>query len=77
MREFTVSIEVKPGAKKRSVVIDDVRGVIVVRTTAVPERGKANKDVVDILAEHFNVPKSNIALLRGGTSKRKLFKIMA
>jgi uncharacterized protein (TIGR00251 family) len=77
MREFTITVEVKPGAKRRAIAYDDARKAIVIRTTAVPERGKANQDVVDMLAEHFGVPKSCVELLRGGASKKKIFKIMA
>lgn len=77
MREFIVAVEVKAGAKTRSIAVDEKRGIILIKTPAAPERGKANKNVVDMLAEHFRVPKSQVSLIRGATSKRKIFKIMA
>lgn len=77
MHEFTVSAEVRAGAKKRELIYDTARKTFVIRTPKPPEDGKANKDVVDMLAEHFNLPKSAISILRGATSKKKIIKIMA
>ena len=37
--------------------------------------GKANKAVIQELAKHFNVPKSNITLKSGTSSKHKTFVI--
>ncbi len=71
-----IAVTVKSGARTRGLSINK-EGIITIKTTAAPEKGKANKDVVDILAEHFNVPKSQIILLKGHTAKRKTFKIMA
>ncbi len=76
MRQFTVSVTVRAGARVREVTIS-TGGTITVKTTAAPEKGKANKDVVDMLAEHFKVPKSQVILLKGAASKQKIFKITA
>ena len=40
-----------------------------------PEKGKANESVREILAEHFQVPKSRVAILRGETSRKKIISI--
>lgn len=76
MPEFTVIVDVRAGARTRGIHVNDV-GKITVKTTTAPEKGKANKDVVDMLAEHFNVSKSHIILLKGHAAKRKIFKIIA
>ena len=76
MRQFTVSVTVRAGTKTRGIQINKEGGVTV-KTTTPPEKGKANKDVVDMLAEHFGVPKSQVILIKGATSKQKIFKIMA
>lgn len=77
MREFTVTVVVRAGSRTRSITVDESTGIILVKTPTAPERGKANKAVVDILAEHFRVPKSQVSLIRGSASRRKIFKIMA
>jgi uncharacterized protein (TIGR00251 family) len=76
MRVFTITVEVKAGSRRREIAVKP-DGSVLVRTTVAPERGKANADVVDILAEHFGVPKTCVELLKGTTNKRKTFKITA
>lgn len=43
--------------------------------TAVPEDGKANAALIELLAEHFGVAKSKITILRGATDRNKLLEI--
>jgi uncharacterized protein YggU (UPF0235/DUF167 family) len=46
-----------------------------VRVRAVPEKGRANREVVERLAEHLGVPPSGLRLVRGEASSRKVFVI--
>jgi len=46
-----------------------------VYTTATPEKGKANKKVIELIAEHLNVPKSSIVIVRGYTTNTKLIRV--
>jgi uncharacterized protein (TIGR00251 family) len=69
-----ISVQVKINSKVESVEkLDD--GSFVVRVHAPPVEGKANERVCELLAEHFNVPKSRVALVAGGKSKKKIFEI--
>lgn len=70
-----IRVKVKPNAKKEEIkkIEDDY---FEIRVTVVPEKGKANKKVIEILSKYFKVPKSNITLLKGETSKEKLFEII-
>ena len=77
MQEFTITVLAKPSSKVRTITYDEIKKIFVIRTPKAPEDGKANKDVVDMLAEHFSVPKSAILILRGHSGKRKIIKIMA
>jgi len=38
--------------------------------------GKANKRLVEILSEHFNIPKSKIAILKGTKSRNKIIEVI-
>lgn len=43
--------------------------------TSVPECGKANKKLIEILSEAMNVSKSKIAIIRGEKSHDKIIEI--
>ena len=47
----------------------------VVRVSEVPAEGAANKAVIAILAEYFDVPKSTISIYAGYRSNRKVIEI--
>ncbi len=50
-------------------------GEVRVRVHAAPEGGKANAEVIELLAEHFGVPRSRIRILRGASSRNKIVEI--
>ncbi len=72
---MTVEVKVIPRSSKSCVdeVIED--GVLKVKLRAVPEKGRANEELIAVLAEHFNVPKSSVELISGETSRRKRVRI--
>lgn len=47
-----------------------------VSVTTTPIDGKANLAIIKLLSKHLNIPKSQIALIRGKKSKLKVFKII-
>lgn len=65
-----IKVKVKPGASKNEVKKVE-ENLYEVRTTVIPERGKANEKVIELLADFFDVPKSRIEILRGQTSREK------
>jgi len=69
-----IKVKVKPNAKKNE--LKEIEpDYYEIRVTVVPEKGKANKKVVEILSKHLKVPKSRIKLIKGETSKEKIFEI--
>jgi uncharacterized protein (TIGR00251 family) len=70
-----VSVLVKPNSKKESVSLNE-DGTLSVRVNAPPAEGKANKRVIELLAEHFKKPKSSIQLLHGASGKKKIFEVL-
>jgi uncharacterized protein (TIGR00251 family) len=38
--------------------------------------GRANKRLVEILAEHFKIPKSRISIVRGTKSRNKIVQVI-
>lgn len=69
-----VTVKVKPNARENSVKLLD-SGIYEVKVTVPPEKGKANKKVIELLSEFLNVPKSKITLLSGETYREKIFEI--
>ena len=69
-----INVRVIPRAKLNRVEIQPDGGVRVHTTTA-PTDGKATADVIKMLAEHYNVPKTSIKLVRGATSRDKVFEL--
>ncbi len=43
--------------------------------SSTPENGKANAELIQKLSKHFKVPQSNIKIIRGATSRKKLVEI--
>jgi len=46
-----------------------------VAVRAAPERGKANDEIVEVLAEFFGVPRGSVTILSGETSRNKRVRI--
>ena len=70
-----VAVTVKPGSSKGPLVEvgDDGSLTVFVRERAI--EGKATRAVIRVLAEHFGVPKSGVALVSGATSRIKRFRV--
>ena len=47
-----------------------------VYVTVAPEQGKANKKMIELLSEYFNVSKSQVKILKGEISRNKIVEIM-
>jgi hypothetical protein len=69
-----IQVKVMPNSKKPEVI--KISGSAYrVRVDAPASENKANKRLVEILSEHFSVPKSSIKILKGFKSKDKIIKI--
>lgn len=69
-----VVVRVKPGSSKGPLVESDEEGLVVfVREKAID--GAANDGVIKLLADHFDVPKSRVRVVRGHTARIKQIEI--
>lgn len=73
--EGRLAVRVTPGARTEALEIAE--GRLLVKVRAKPEDGKANDAVRDLLARALDVPPSRLDLLRGATSREKLFQLGA
>jgi len=69
-----ISCKVIPKAH-RSEVIGWEEGVLRVRLAAVPEKGKANDELIRILSATLNIAKRQVELVSGDTSRHKRVRI--
>ena len=69
-----IKVKAKPRSKKEGVK-EITKEYLEVRVNQLPEKGRANERIIELLAEYFNVPKSRVRLVRGETSKEKIFEI--
>ena len=70
-----ITIKVIPNAKKSRIVLEGELFKVYVNAPAVDN--KANKAVIEILAEHFNVRKSAVKIVRGEKAREKVVEISA
>lgn len=61
---------------KQNTITEDVNGLRV-HITAAPVDGAANTAVIKMLAQYFNVPKSQIKIVRGIAARDKVVEIPA
>ncbi|WP_428549041.1 DUF167 domain-containing protein [Profundibacter sp.] len=73
MTRDEISVRVTPKASRNRITVED--GNIRVYVTTVPEGGKATKEVAKLLAKALGVPKTRLTLIRGATSRDKVFRI--
>jgi uncharacterized protein (TIGR00251 family) len=69
-----VAVRVKPGAS-RTAVGGSLDGALVVRVTARAVEGQANVALIRALAAAFGVPRRDVALVSGATSRSKVVDI--
>ena len=69
----TVNIRVIPNSKKTRILTEKSFLKIYIKEPAVD--GKANKALVEILSDYFQVKKSDISIVKGIKSRQKIIKI--
>ena len=70
-----VAVKAKPGSRQERL---EVRpdGSLEIWVRELPDEGRATEAVRAMVAAHFRVSKSAVTLVRGATSRQKLFRIV-
>ena len=74
VEKVKISVRVKTNSKVEKVV-DGGNNEYILQVKAPPHEGRANAAVIELLSDHFNVPKSRISIIRGFKGKNKLIEI--
>ena len=70
-----VKVKVVPNSKQQKVekISEDEYKVYV---KSPPTKGKANKELIEVLSDYFNVSKSRIKIVSGFASREKIVEIL-
>jgi len=72
--QVKISVKVQPNAGKNA-VIGLTNGVWRLKIAAPPDKGKANKEMIEFLSDILGQKKDSIAIIKGQTSHNKLVTI--
>ncbi len=70
-----ISAHLKPNSRHREEVVAGDNGSLTIYTKAPAVEGRANAAAAKLLAKHFGVAPSRVKLVRGATSKYKVFEV--
>jgi uncharacterized protein (TIGR00251 family) len=70
-----IEVQVQPKAS-RDEIVGLQNGRVKVRVTAVPQGGKVNERLREIIAEAVGVSKSSVQIIRGETSRLKTIRVL-
>ena len=68
-----IKVKVIPNSSKQEVKPE--KGILKVHLNSPPAEGRANKELIEVLAKHFKVKKSQIEIIRGTKSRDKTVRI--
>jgi hypothetical protein len=77
LQEGNLLLEIKAVPRSRSAGVAQLmaNGLLKVRVTSAPEKGRANEEICAILAAYLAVPARNVSLVNGFTSAQKRVRI--
>jgi len=73
-RQAKISLRVYPNAA-RNEVVGFSEGVLRVKVSAPPVKGKANKELISFLSQTLGVGKGGLTIIKGHTSRNKVIAI--
>jgi len=68
-----IAVRVTPKAARNKITVEG--DVLRVSVTVVPEGGKANRAVAELLSSALGIAKSRLTLTRGATGRDKVFRV--
>ncbi len=75
-KELYLSVKVLTGASKTALMEVMADETLKIAVAAVPEKGKANTELIKFLARELVADKGDIKIISGGSDRHKLIKII-
>ncbi len=69
-----IEIKVFPKSSKEQFIERD--GIIKAYVKAAPDKGKANKALIALIAKKYGVKKSDVTIISGQTSRNKIVEVL-
>ena len=73
-KKATIEIHLQPGAK-RNEIVGFREGVLYVKVTALPQKGQANRALLELMAQMLGIPKGAVDIIRGQSSRNKVIAV--
>ena len=70
----TIQVRAKPGSKRSGLELGP-DGIWIARLRSPPVDGKANAELIELIARHFGCRKADVELRAGGSGRMKLIRI--
>ncbi|MGC8972493.1 MAG: DUF167 domain-containing protein [bacterium] len=68
-----ITVKVKPNSERQGVKIEN--NIYTVNLNSPPIEGKANKELIEVLSDYFDIPKSKIEIVSGHKGRVKIIDI--
>lgn len=72
---ITIEVKVEPRSSQKGIAGVMDNNVLKVKLTSPPVEGAANEQLIEVLAEELKVKRSQVRVIRGQSSKRKVVEI--
>ena len=73
-KKATIEIHLQPGAK-RNEIVGFREGVLYAKVTALPQKGQANRALLELMAQTLGIPQSSVDIIRGQSSRSKVIAV--
>lgn len=67
-------VKVIPNSSKKSITMNTA-GQVICHVTSVPEKGRANKEVLTLFAKKLGVSPASVSIIAGQTGRKKYIKV--
>jgi len=74
VKKKQIDIKVFPGSSRCEIVEKD--GLVKVYVKASPDKGKANKAVIALIAKKYKAKKTDVNIIKGSTNCKKIVQVV-
>ena len=71
---LTIEISARPASARRGLLRVAATGPVIGLASA-PEKGRANRELIELVAELLDVPVSAVSVIRGHSARQKVIRI--
>ncbi len=74
MTALRIKVKVFPRSSREQLIRES--GLVKAYVKAAPDKGKANRALVELIAREYNVKKSSVIILKGQTGRNKVVEVL-